>query len=210
MTQCPTVSLSSQDNRPPNNSMQPSHTPYTEEALAHLDRKCLVVLSETSSLQLYTYFTNEVKGYIQAWFHRTLLVPKLNIGAARKWPQCFLCRKSFLFSLNCSRNLIVSLCQLTALMFVCIQNESPNSLFRERLWWEKKRGSHAMRYSRMQFPNLIKWPQLAFALRHRQSRLHAHTDWNTTEKLCFPVQAVNLSGLLYSNKTNYATAINKT
>lgn len=41
-----------------------SHTLHVEEVAAHLDRKCLAVLSETSFLQLYTYITNEVRGYI--------------------------------------------------------------------------------------------------------------------------------------------------
>lgn len=140
MTQCSTVSHSSQDTRPPNHSIPLSHTPQPEEVYAHLDRKCLVVLSETSSLQLYTYFTNEVKGYMQAWFHRTLLVPELNISAARKWAQCFLCRKIFfVFPSTVSKELIVSLCQLTALMFVFVQNKSPDSLFRMRLWQKKKK-----------------------------------------------------------------------
>lgn len=41
-----------------------SHALHVEEVEAHLDRKCLTVLSETSFLQLYTYITNEVRGYI--------------------------------------------------------------------------------------------------------------------------------------------------
>lgn len=113
--------------------MQASHSSQAEELQAHLDRKCFVVLSETSSLQLYTYFTNEVKGYMQAWFHRTSLVPELNISAARKWAQCFLCRK-FIFvfpplfqRLHCE---FVS----TSSSDVFIQNKLPDSLFRKSPW----------------------------------------------------------------------------
>lgn len=49
----------------------------TKEVEAHLDRKCLAVLFETSSLQLYTYFSRHFAGCIQARFHRTLQVPAL-------------------------------------------------------------------------------------------------------------------------------------
>lgn len=117
--------------------MQASHSSQAEELQAHLDRKCFVVLSETSSLQLYTYFTNEVKGYMQAWFHRTLLVPELNISAARKWAQCFLCRKFiFVFPPLFQR----PHCEFvsTSSSDVFIQNKLPDSLFRKSPWQKRK------------------------------------------------------------------------
>lgn len=173
---------------------------------AHLDRKCLVVLSETTSPQLYAYFTNEVKGYKQAWFHRTLLVLKLNISAARKWAQCFLCRKSFLFSFDCSKDLIVNLCQPKALMFVFVQNKSPNSLSKRRLRWK---GSHVMHCLKMHFPNQIKLhPQISFRTARQINRLSAQTDWKTTDwkALFFQLK----QQIYWDTKTNYATAVNRT
>lgn len=65
----------------------------TEEVHAHLDRKRLAVLSETSSLQLYTYFSRHFEGCIQARFHRTLQVPVLKYRRGSEFTP-----RSFFFS----------------------------------------------------------------------------------------------------------------
>ena len=111
----------SQDTRPPNHSIQPqSHThPQAEEVHAHLDRKCFVVLSETSSLQLYTYFTSEVKGL------HTGVIPQ-DIASSWAKYQCWCCcaemssglppqKNLFCFPSTVPEDLIVNLCQLTRL-----------------------------------------------------------------------------------------------
>lgn len=74
---------------------------------------------------------------MQAWFHRTLLVPELNIIAARKWAQCFLCRKFiFVFPPLFQR----PHCEFvsTSSSDVFIQNKLPDSLFRKSPWQKRK------------------------------------------------------------------------
>ena len=207
MTQCPTQSLTHHrilDHQTIQHN-QVTH-PQAEEVWAHLDRKCLVVLSETSSLQLYTYFTSEVKGYMQARFHRTSLVPERNISAARKWAQCFLCRKkiALCFPSTVPKRTSLWICvNLQLLMFVFLSKINRSCGKKETLWCIVQR---------MQFCKIwSNYPQIAFALQDRESRLK-RTNWmenNWLKGTFFQKQQIYWDSVS-DTKTNYATAVNMT
>lgn len=90
---------------------------------AHLDRKCWAFLSETSSLQLYSYFSGHFEGCIQVQLQRTLAhVPavKHHHRAEVSSPKSVV-----LFGLPTTVRETSLWASVTVQMFVFIWNKSP-------------------------------------------------------------------------------------